>query len=119
MQEDNDKAVKAENEPEPEPPADRPFGLTRRECEVLELVALGCSDGEVAQRLFIARATVGDHMKTVRRKTRTVTRAHAVAQYFAARLSAHDGGGNAKSGRRHTNHPAASPDILIERRHDA
>jgi DNA-binding CsgD family transcriptional regulator/tetratricopeptide (TPR) repeat protein len=38
------------------------LGLSSREIEVLELVAAGCSNGEIAERLFITRKTAAVHV---------------------------------------------------------
>lgn len=48
--------------------AGRISGLTRREVEVLRLVAAGHADGEVAERLFISRRTVHWHLQAVCQK---------------------------------------------------
>ena len=42
-----------------------PFGLTAREVEVLRLVALGLSDAQVAERLFVSRPTVKAHLRSI------------------------------------------------------
>ena len=52
-------------------PARKEWGggvLTPRECEVVRLVAEGCSSKEVAQRLGISVATVGTHRSNLMRK---------------------------------------------------
>lgn len=43
--------------------------LGEREYAVLELVAQGCTDKEVAERLFISPRTVQNHLTCIRRKT--------------------------------------------------
>jgi DNA-binding CsgD family transcriptional regulator len=59
-------------------------GLTRRESEVLDLVALGLSNTEIAARLFVSGKTVERHVSSVLRKFDARTRAAAVG---AARRS--------------------------------
>lgn len=54
--------------------------LTRRESEVLELVANGLSAKEVAHEIGIAPRTVERHIENVRMKMRARNRAHMVAQ---------------------------------------
>jgi DNA-binding CsgD family transcriptional regulator/uncharacterized protein (DUF924 family) len=53
--------------------------LTTREVEVLQLVASGLSNLEVAGRLYISEKTVGHHMSSILRKLDQPTRARAVA----------------------------------------
>jgi DNA-binding CsgD family transcriptional regulator/pimeloyl-ACP methyl ester carboxylesterase len=54
-------------------------GLTRRETEVLALVAAGLSDREIADRLVLSPHTVHRHVANVRTKLGLPTRAAAVA----------------------------------------
>lgn len=54
--------------------------LTRRESEVLNLVATGLSAKEVANKIGIAPRTVERHIENVRMKMRARNRAHMVAQ---------------------------------------
>jgi HD-GYP domain-containing protein (c-di-GMP phosphodiesterase class II)/DNA-binding CsgD family transcriptional regulator len=59
-------------------PADlRPAGLTDREVEVLGLVAQGCSNATIAERLFISRRTAEHHVQHVYTKIGVSTRAGA------------------------------------------
>ena len=58
--------------------ADR-FGLTPRELEVLRLVADGCSNNQIAQQLFIARATASVHVSNILSKLGVATRVQAAA----------------------------------------
>jgi DNA-binding NarL/FixJ family response regulator len=57
--------------------------LTTRELEVLQLVAQGLSDAEIADRLVVSPHTVHRHVANVRSKLRLPSRAAAVA--YAAR----------------------------------
>ena len=53
--------------------------LTDREREVLGLVAAGCSNKEIARRLYLSISTVKTHLDDVYRKLGASDRAHAVA----------------------------------------
>ena len=64
----------------PAAPADEPSPLTRREGEVLRLLADGLSDREVATRLTISPKTVEKHVGALLRKTGTASRTAAVVQ---------------------------------------
>lgn len=55
------------------------FGLTQRELEVLRLVADGCSNGQIAQQLFISRATASVHVSNILSKLGVATRVQAAA----------------------------------------
>jgi DNA-binding CsgD family transcriptional regulator len=60
-----------------------PAGLTRREAEVLGLLAAGRSNKEIAAELFLSERTVERHITTVYRKIGTRRRTEAMA--FALR----------------------------------
>ena len=60
----------------------RPAGMTAREVEVLQLLARGLSNKEIAERLVISRKTVGHHVEHIYAKTGTANR--ALASLFAA-----------------------------------
>jgi DNA-binding CsgD family transcriptional regulator len=62
--------------------APRPAQLTERECDVLELVAQGLTNREVAAGLFISTSTVRTHLEHVFEKLGVRTRAGAVAAAF-------------------------------------
>jgi DNA-binding CsgD family transcriptional regulator len=55
-------------------------GLTVREVEVLELLADGLSNADLAKRLYLSEKTVGHHVSAVLRKLDEPTRARAVAK---------------------------------------
>jgi ATP/maltotriose-dependent transcriptional regulator MalT len=65
-------------------PAGKP-PLTRRELEVLGLVARGMSDKEVAAALELSQHTIHRHVSNILMKLQTPTRAAAVATASAAR----------------------------------
>ena len=59
-------------------------GLTAREREVLALIAAGCSDREIAERLFISRHTATTHVGNILLKLDVTTRAAAAARAVQA-----------------------------------
>ena len=59
-------------------PGRSPLGLTRREREVLELVAEGLTNAQVAARLWISCKTVGHHLESTYAKLGVHTRTAAV-----------------------------------------
>jgi DNA-binding NarL/FixJ family response regulator len=58
---------------------DREDMLTAREREILQLLAHGMSNADVAQRLFISQETVKSHVRHILAKLEADTRTHAVA----------------------------------------
>lgn len=56
------------------PPAWARLGVTRREADVLALVVEGCSNREIAERLYLSVRTVEKHVESLLRKTGTRTR---------------------------------------------
>ena len=65
-------------EPESVPPAWVDLGITRRETDVLLLVAEGCSNREIAERLYLSVRTVEKHVESLLRKTLTNNRTQLV-----------------------------------------
>ena len=68
----------------PAPP--RPSVLSRRECEVLQLVAEGASPAELAERLFISRTTVKNHLASIYEKLGCHDRAQALVKALSMGL---------------------------------
>jgi two-component system, NarL family, response regulator NreC len=64
---------------EPEESAALPDGLSEREGEVLRLVALGYTNAEIAQKLFLSVRTVESHRAHIQQKSGATTRAGLVA----------------------------------------
>jgi two-component system response regulator NreC len=64
-----------------EPPENqgRPDRLSPREVEVLRLIALGHTNGEIAESLFISARTVESHRAHIHQKITVTTRAELVA----------------------------------------
>lgn len=59
--------------------AGKEFRLSRRETEILALVAQGASDNEIAIQLCLSAKTVSWYVKETRAKLGARSRAHAVA----------------------------------------
>ena len=74
------QTLSATQDREPAPPTSRRHDLTKRELEVLRLVAEGLSNQTIAERLFISDHTVHRHLANILRKLSVSTRAAAVAQ---------------------------------------
>ena len=71
----------------PRSPAAEPFpDLTDRENEILELIAQGRSNGEIAGRLGINSKTVRNHVANVFNKLQVADRAHAIVRAREAGL---------------------------------
>jgi DNA-binding NarL/FixJ family response regulator len=60
-----------------------PFGLTAREQEVLDLIATGATDKEIAAQLALSLHTVKSHVRSILSKT------HAINRRQAAKLAGH------------------------------
>jgi two-component system response regulator NreC len=60
------------------PPPGPPGGLTEREVEVLRLIALGHTNGETAQQLYLSVRTVETHRAHIHQKLRLDSRSELV-----------------------------------------
>jgi DNA-binding NarL/FixJ family response regulator len=56
--------------------------LSRRELEVLALIAEGATNAQIAERLVIAITTVESHVKSILRKLEVSNRTEAAARYL-------------------------------------
>jgi DNA-binding NarL/FixJ family response regulator len=63
-----------------QPQSDEDRVITKREEEVLQLIADGCSTPEVAERLFISQKTVKNHLASIYQKLDARDRTQAVLQ---------------------------------------
>jgi two-component system response regulator NreC len=66
----------------PDTPDGPPDDLTPREIEVLNLIALGFTNPEIADQLVLSVRTVETHRANIQRKTDSTTRAELVAYAF-------------------------------------
>ena len=64
---------------QPDVPPGLPDDLSEREVEVLRLVALGFTNAEISEQLFLSVRTVESHRAHIQRKIRRTTRADLVA----------------------------------------
>jgi DNA-binding NarL/FixJ family response regulator len=71
----------------PDSSADLPDGLTPREAEVLELIAEGLTNAEIADRLVVSAATVKTHVNHIFAKTGARDRAQAVVYAYSHGLT--------------------------------
>jgi two-component system response regulator NreC len=63
---------------EPPAPAGPPDDLTEREVEILRLIALGHTNGEIASQLYLSVRTVESHRAHIQQKLRRTSRAELV-----------------------------------------
>jgi DNA-binding NarL/FixJ family response regulator len=56
--------------------------LSAREREVLDLMAAGATNNQIARELVLSEGTVKSHVKRILRKLRVDSRAAAVARYL-------------------------------------
>ena len=62
----------------PPEPAGPPDDLTEREVDILRLIALGHTNAEIGERLYLSVRTVESHRAHIQQKTRRTTRAELV-----------------------------------------
>ncbi len=61
------------------------YALTRREIEILQLLADGFSSAAIAARLSIAESTVNEHVARMMQKTESANRVELVATTLVTR----------------------------------
>ncbi len=64
----------------------KPMGLTKREVEVLRLVALGDSNRTIAEKLFISEKTVKNHLTSIFQKLRVNDRTQAAIRAVKSKI---------------------------------
>ena len=70
----------------PSEPVGPPDGLTDRELEILRLIALGHTNAEIGEQLYLSVRTVESHRSHIQRKTGHSTRAELVQYALRAGL---------------------------------
>jgi DNA-binding NarL/FixJ family response regulator len=65
-------------EPEPFHPVGPPDGLSEREVDVLRLIALGRTNAEIAEQLYLSVRTVETHRAHIQQKLRLGSRSELV-----------------------------------------
>ncbi|GAA4559110.1 helix-turn-helix domain-containing protein [Planotetraspora kaengkrachanensis] len=58
------------------------MGLSKRETEVMDLIATGHSNGEIAQRLFLSEKTVKNHVNRIYAKLGVASRVTAIGRWL-------------------------------------
>ena len=71
-------------------------GLTNREDDVLALLALGCSNKEIAARLALGVRTIESHVSSILGKLGVASRTEAVAQALSRHLVSAGGDGRSE-----------------------
>jgi DNA-binding CsgD family transcriptional regulator len=63
------------------PSMSRPHGLSLREAEIMDLIAEGHSNGEIASQLVLAEKTVKNHVNRIYAKLGAGSRAAAISRW--------------------------------------
>jgi DNA-binding NarL/FixJ family response regulator len=77
----------AHTAPASQPSSPFPIDLTRREIEVLRLVAKGMSNNKIADRLFLSTNTVRAHVYSIYNKLDITSRSDATRYAFEHNLA--------------------------------
>jgi ATP/maltotriose-dependent transcriptional regulator MalT len=88
----HDAARTAELQARPSRCAEPPDGLSRRECQVLRLVAAGLTNREIATELYLSEKTVARHVSNIFAKIGVGSRAAATAYAFERGIVEWSGG---------------------------
>lgn len=64
------------------PTGERPGGLSAREAEVMDEIARGLTNGDIARALFLSEKTVKNHVNSIFAKLGVATRAQAVSVWL-------------------------------------
>ncbi|MFD3514167.1 response regulator [Streptomyces sp. NPDC058657] len=68
------------------------FGLSSREVEVMDLIAAGMSNQQIAATCFISEKTVKNHINRIFAKLHSASRSEAIAMWIGTRPAQHDNG---------------------------
>ena len=80
---DDAQAVQGFRDPDSSGPSERFAGLTERELDVLELVAEGLDNREIASRLFLSEGTVRNRISDILAKTNISNRTKLAVEWLA------------------------------------
>lgn len=72
------------------PPNRQQYGLSSREVEVMDLIASGMSNQQIAATCFISEKTVKNHINRIFTKLHSTTRSEAIARWLGT--APHDPG---------------------------
>ncbi|MFF0741292.1 response regulator [Streptomyces sp. NPDC004111] len=74
------------------------FGLSSREVEVMDLIAAGMSNQQIAATCFISEKTVKNHINRIFAKLHSASRSEAIAMWIGTRTAADGNGLNGFNG---------------------